>query len=278
MSVSTIRQQPATQLGIHPESGRRPRRRAVRRCVRRFPIGNNFEGEIPQVGNTFQWSDNLSKVRAVHTMKFGTDIRRQRFDQTLYFNVNGHYSYSAADPTTSATRMTCFPTTCWALPDTYIQGSAQTENVRSTIFALFAQDSWKLTSERDPQLRAALGTVHSSDGYQPSRSDLPSRTGDHDLSLPVRKSDPTRSRSNPLIAEFGNTDCSPSDRESVPTGLVVPGDKGVPAGLTTTYYKTFAPRIGLAWSPGSFRQDQHSRGLGHVLQPDRAVGAGAVQR
>ena len=36
-----------------------------------------------------------------------------------------------------------------------------------------------------------------------------------------------------------------------PLGLVFPGDKGVPRGLTSTYYKAFAPRIGLAWSPGA---------------------------
>ena len=58
-----------------------------------FSYGNNFEGEIPQVGNTFQWSDNLSWVKGSHTFKFGGDIRRQRFDQTLYYNVNGLYSY-----------------------------------------------------------------------------------------------------------------------------------------------------------------------------------------
>ena len=34
-----------------------------------------------------------------------------------------------------------------------------------------------------------------------------------------------------------------------PLGLVFPGDKGVPRGFTSTYYKAFAPRIGLAWSP-----------------------------
>ena len=34
-----------------------------------------------------------------------------------------------------------------------------------------------------------------------------------------------------------------------PTGLVVPGDPGVPAGMTSTYYKAFAPRIGIAYSP-----------------------------
>ena len=34
-------------------------------------------------------------------------------------------------------------------------------------------------------------------------------------------------------------------------GLVIPGDKGVPNGLTQTYYKSFAPRLGIAWSPGA---------------------------
>jgi hypothetical protein len=38
--------------------------------------------------------------------------------------------------------------------------------------------------------------------------------------------------------------------ESVnPLGLVFPGDQGVPESLTQTYYKAFAPRIGLAYSP-----------------------------
>ncbi len=35
-----------------------------------------------------------------------------------------------------------------------------------------------------------------------------------------------------------------------PVGLVFPGDKGVPKALTNTYYKGFAPRLGLNWSPG----------------------------
>ena len=33
---------------------------------------------------------------------------------------------------------------------------------------------------------------------------------------------------------------------------MVPGDKGIPAGLTATYYKAFAPRVGIAWSPQAF--------------------------
>jgi hypothetical protein len=33
--------------------------------------------------------------------------------------------------------------------------------------------------------------------------------------------------------------------------LVFPGDKGVPLSLSSTYYKAFAPRLGLNWSPGA---------------------------
>ncbi len=58
-----------------------------------FNLGNNAEGELPQVGNSFQWSDNFTKVSGNHTFKFGGDLRRQRFDQTLYFNVSGEYFY-----------------------------------------------------------------------------------------------------------------------------------------------------------------------------------------
>ena len=57
-----------------------------------FSIGNNSEGELPQVGNTFQWTDNFTKTFGKHTAKFGVDVRRQRFDQFLFFDVNGSLS------------------------------------------------------------------------------------------------------------------------------------------------------------------------------------------
>ena len=45
-----------------------------------FNIGNNSEGELPQIGNSFQWSDNISKVAGAHTF-VGVDVRRMRFDR-----------------------------------------------------------------------------------------------------------------------------------------------------------------------------------------------------
>ena len=59
-----------------------------------FTIGNDSEGSLPQVGNTYSLTDNFSKVIGQHSLKFGGDFRIQHFDQTLYYNVNGFYSYS----------------------------------------------------------------------------------------------------------------------------------------------------------------------------------------
>ena len=61
-----------------------------------FNIGNGWEGELPQVGNSFQFSDSLSWVKNSHTMKFGADVRRSRFDQTLYFSVSGNFTFDSS--------------------------------------------------------------------------------------------------------------------------------------------------------------------------------------
>ena len=76
-------------------------------------------------------------------MKFGGDVRRQRFDQTLYFNVNGEFFY-AGSGAKSVGPSNFYPDFLMGLPDSYGQGSAQVENVRSTALYLFAQDSWKV--------------------------------------------------------------------------------------------------------------------------------------
>src|SRR6185312_15089370 len=78
-------------LGIHPNLGPQHEGLPFIQVSGGFTIGNNGEGELPQVGNSFQWSDSITKVVGNHSLKFGTDIRRQRFDQTLFFDVNGEF-------------------------------------------------------------------------------------------------------------------------------------------------------------------------------------------
>jgi Carboxypeptidase regulatory-like domain/TonB dependent receptor len=194
-----------------------------------FTIGNDFEGELPQIGNTYQLSDNLTKVIGNHTTKFGVDFRNQRFLQTLYFDPNGDFTYSGgglSDPIALDVNgnQNLYPNYLLGLPDSYLQGSAQTEDVRGNSIYLFAQDSWKIK----PNLTLNYGLRW--EFNQPI----------YDAGLRYQTFRP--GQADTVFQYTG-------DPAMFPLGLVIPGDKGVPKGLTASYYHAFAPRIGMAWDP-----------------------------
>jgi Carboxypeptidase regulatory-like domain len=223
-----------------------------------FAIGNNSEGQLPQIGNTFQWSDNYSKIVGAHSFKFGADVRYQKFDQTLYYDINGLYGFQSsasfcdltADPTCTQASLYStgndvgfadgYANYLLGLPTSYSQGSAQKELVRSTSVYLFAQDSWKIKPNvtLNYGLRWELNTPLTDIGHRVQTY----RVGQNSAIYPC-----TITPNDPLYATFG-TDCNAAG--VTPTGLVFPGDKGVPNGMTATYYRAFAPRLGLNWSPG----------------------------
>jgi outer membrane receptor protein involved in Fe transport len=211
-----------------------------------FTIGNNGEGELPQVGNSFQWSDDISKIVGNHSLKFGGDVRRQRFDQLLYFDVNGEFFVDGTSSNTVGAD-SVFPDYLLGFPGSYGQGAAQIENVRSTGLYLFAQDSWKIR----PNLTLNYGL----------RWEL--NTPIADVSKHVQTFRPGQTSTVYPCTDTVNTDCS----SETPVGLVVPGDKGVPGGLTQTYYKAFAPRIGIAWSPGTSGKTSVRAGWGLFYNP-----------
>ena len=235
-----------------------------------FIIGNNFEGELPQVGNSFQFSDSMTLVKGKHTFKFGGEARRMRFDQFLYFENSGYFQYfgtclfdqikkkqvcsgndpaylvgDQADPANLV--QSVLPNYLLGLPDQYQQGAAQQEHVRSSALYLFAQDSWKLMN----RLTLNYGL----------RWEL--NTPQKDIGKRVQTFRPGQVSQIYPCMDTSSTDCSSAN----PTGLVFPGDKGVPDGLTSTYYKAFAPRIGLAWDPHGDGKTSIRAGWGLFYNP-----------
>ena len=225
-----------------------------------FAIGNNFGGQLPQVGKTFQFSDNFDKIVGNHSFKFGGDVRHQKFDQLLYFDVNGQIVFNSdsniCGPANPNNPPNCSPVTgsdlgsdsiypdyFLGLTNSYIQGSAQHELVRSTSVYLFAQDSWKIKPNLTLNygLRWEVNTPLTDIGKKVQTF----RPGQRSTIYPC-KLDP----SNPLF-DSTQADGGCDEAGVTPIGLVFPGDKGVPNGLTNTYYKSFAPRLGLNWSPGA---------------------------
>ncbi|HTW31086.1 MAG TPA: carboxypeptidase regulatory-like domain-containing protein [Candidatus Sulfotelmatobacter sp.] len=222
-------------------------------------FGNNYEGFLPQVGNSFQWSDNVTWVKGNHTFKFGLDVRRQRFDQYYYFDLNGYFTFNNSGPNGIVPGDgDNYAEYLLGLNDQYLQGSGQREDVRGTSVYPFAQDSWKIK----PNLTLNYGLRWELD------------TPPTDISGHVETFRPGQ---NSTIYPCGLSGLSQtyfgvssSDCNAVgvaPTGLVVPGDKGVPKGLTSTYYHAFAPRIGLAWTPGTSGKTSIRTGWGIFYNP-----------
>src|SRR3984957_16817876 len=210
-----------------------------------FSLGNDAEGELPQTGNSFQVADNLTKVAGTHSLKFGVDFRRQQFNQFLYYNVNGTFSYYGGGPNDTQSA-NLYPNFLLGLPDQFGEGSGQVEYVRNIGLYLYAQDSWKIK----PNLTLNYGL----------RWEL--NTPLADIAQHVQTFRPGQ---NSTIFPCGgpNTDCTSQDA----VGLVVPGDAGIPPGMTQTYYKAVAPRIGLAWSPGNSGKTSIRAGWGLFYNP-----------
>ncbi|HXN53459.1 MAG TPA: carboxypeptidase regulatory-like domain-containing protein [Candidatus Acidoferrum sp.] len=242
-------------IGIHPRLGASREGVPFINISGGFNIGNNFEGELPQVGNTFQWSDNFSKTIGKHDLKLGGDVRYQKFDQSLFFDVSGQYFYfgggpndpclGTIDPTSGVcSSVNLFPNYLLGLPDEYGQGSAQQERVRTKSLYLFAQDSYRIRSNvtLNYGLRWELNTPQADAGQKVQTF----RPGQATTIYPCQLS-----AASQAALGFPDGNCNPGgSAEAVfPLGLVVPGDKGIPNGLSNTYYKSFAPRLGVAWSP-----------------------------
>ena len=233
-----------------------------------FPSGTTTKASFRKSATRFSGPTITLELDGKHTMKFGADVRRQRFDQFLYFNINGFSTFLSDSnlcapinpnssvslrfahgpklrrPHTNDVGFTApIPIISWAPQQLHAGGRART--ARSELaFYLFAQDSWKIRTNLTLNygLRWELNTPY----YDTGNRLQTFRPGEATTQYPCWMSAESSAQTG---LPAGN--CGPgSGNESIfPYGLVFPGDKGVPRGLTSTYYRAFAPRIGLAWSP-----------------------------
>jgi hypothetical protein len=175
------------------------------------------------------------------------DTSRHQFNQFLYFNVNGEFTFLTAPGATGTNDpggSDAYADYFLGVPSTYLQGAAQGENDRNTALYLFAQDSWKIKPSVtfNYGLRWELNTPYYDTGNRLQTFRPGQVTTKYPCWITTEGSEE---------AGYARGDCGPNSAQNsaFPTGLVFPGDPGVPRGLTTTQWKNFAPRIGLAWSP-----------------------------
>ena len=167
-----------------------------------------------QAQNTYQVSENFSKIHGRHTIKLGVDFRYYQMNQRNAgasvgsFGFNGSETgYDIADYLLGA-------------PANYAQTSLQVLDSRSKFGSAFGQDSIRIGSNLTVNL--GLRWEFSQPWYDTQDKIVALVPGQQSVKYPT-----------------------------APLGLVYPGDEGIPRTLAPTRYNNFAPRIGIAYSPGA---------------------------
>lgn len=176
-----------------------------------FTIGVDITG-VQQANNTYQLSDNFSKVAGKHIMKFGAGMHLDQVNIGPNAMYNGSFLFQGTETGSD------FADFLLGIASSYAQGDSKHFYLRNKYVGVYGQDSWQLR----PNLTLNYGL----------RWDL----------LP-----PWREKFNQLqTLVLGQQSAV---YPNAPNGLVFPGDPGVPETLSPAKHTNFAPRLGLAYSP-----------------------------
>jgi Carboxypeptidase regulatory-like domain/TonB dependent receptor len=176
-----------------------------------FTVGNPLTN-MKSVDNNYMITDTFSKVVGSHSVSTGGEYRYYQLNVRNVCAPNGQFNFTGSETNVD------YADFLIGAPSTYTQCSEQLLDNRAKYGALFVQDSWKVKSNLT--LNAGLRwdvAVPWSDKYSELNTFVPG----------------VQSKLFPLA----------------PLGYLVPGDPGVPASISPTYWDKFAPRLGVAYSP-----------------------------
>jgi hypothetical protein len=178
-----------------------------------FSIGVDTTG-VKQANNTYQWSDNFSKVAGRHIVKFGANMHLDQVNINPDAVYNGSFLFQGSE--TGAD----FADFLLGIASNYNQADSQAFYLRNKYIGVYGQDAWQL--RRNLTLNYGLRW---------------------DLLPPWREK---YSQMQTLIP-----DQQSAVYPGAPAGLVFPGDAGIPNTLAAAKHTNFAPRVGLAYSPNT---------------------------
>jgi hypothetical protein len=180
---------------------------------------NSFSIGVPEVStrqynNSFQVLDNFSKVIGTHSIRFGGQFHYDQINERNLAAENGQYGFSGSETGID------FADFLVGAPDSLTQASPQLLDSRSKYYALYAQDSWRATSNL--VFNYGLRWEASMPWYDTQNKIETIIPGKQSVKFP-----------------------------GAPPGYLVAGDPGVPRTLAPTQWHNFSPRLGLAYSPSA---------------------------
>ncbi len=177
--------------------------------------------QLIQANNTYQLSDTFTRVIGNHTLKFGGESHLDQVNANPIAQFNGSFVFSGTETGVD------FADFLIGVPSQYNQSQLNPFYARNQYLGLFAQDSWHA---------------------------LPNLTVNYGLRW---------DRIAPWSEKYNQISTFEAGAQSqvfpgAPAGILYPGDPGVARTLAPIGNLSFAPRVGLAWSPaaesGSFAE------------------------
>jgi len=176
-----------------------------------FTIGTNTN-ELKQVGNTFQWLDNFSKVIGTHTIKVGGEFHYDQVNVNAIAQFNGSFLFFSSETGSD------FADFLLGVPSQYNQSQLQPFYGRNKYTGIYGQDSWRVT--HSITLNYGLRWDRIEPWYEKYNQIATFEPGKQSVVFP-----------------------------GAPAGILYPTDPGVPRTLAPPGNRDFAPRLGLAYSP-----------------------------
>ena len=214
-------------------------------------FGEQVNGPFVQNSHVFQWVDNVSVVRGKHSLKFGGEFRRDRFNEAGVPFQRGSFAFrgvTSEDPTNRGRTGHPMADLLLGKPNRSQRSRVPANGLlRGSAVAAYFEDTWRVTD----RLSINLGLRYE---YTPPYHDR-YRGAMNVLLYDPGVTDDVRVDPNsrvPLMVRAGAGDF----HEGLPyhwhDGIPKASSEeaGLPKSLVENDRNDFAPRIGIAWRPG----------------------------
>lgn len=178
-----------------------------------FTLGDPQQPFVERVNEVWQFTDDFTWVKGRHTWKFGVDVRREHMVIAFINRPNGDFTFTGVHTGNALADFLL------GLPSQFRGTTTQSiQDGHGWLYGAYGQDEFRVS----PHLTVTYGL----------RYELPIPFVDKRDALNAFRPG-QQSRRFP----------------EAPTGLVYPGDPGIPRGTYETDKNNLAPRVGVVWDP-----------------------------
>lgn len=228
-----------------------------------FPTFNFSDGSItnigqdrvaPTVSGHIQFTDNLTKIIGEHTLRFGVDVRREKFNAEMYYLPSddfGNFTFSG-----TLTGYSFGDFLLGLANPSYFAVTGPQMNASTVQWGVYGQDTWQVNSHLTVNFGLRWEYLPA---FQESNGDIATYlvTGQNQITVvvpnkfyPFIATNPTYQQIYTGFLQGFNACALPNRNPLLPcSNIETASQAGLPQGLRYTPMHNFDPRISIAWRP-----------------------------